>query len=177
MIKLLKNSFFFVVATCAIFVVVGCATTSGAAAAEEPTMGPKDMAGVMELTPVEATASSYQEAKGLVPAFAIDGDMNTTWTAEGSQWIVIDLGEVKNVVCVDVAMLKGSERRYKMMFEGSADGATYMPISGNVTSSGRSEDMETFDTDDMELRYLRINVNGASSSQWNNIKEVKIYGM
>lgn len=132
---------------------------------------------IVEFPAIEATASAYQESKGLVPAFAIDGDVETTWTAEGKQWLVLDLGEVKKVAHLEIAMLKGSQRKYKMMFEGSVDGVTYSTILPATTSSGKSEDFENFDTINAELQFLKINVSGASSTEWNNIREVKIFGI
>lgn len=132
---------------------------------------------IIEFNTLEATASAYQESKGLVPEFAIDGDVETTWTAEGKQWLVIDLGKVHKVSHLEIAMLKGSQRKYRMMFEGSIDGVDYSTILPATTSSGESEDFELFDTINSEIQYLKINVNGAKSTEWNNIREVKIYGI
>jgi len=180
MVKCVKNVFVAAIAVSAIFVIAGCTSKPSVAPAEVPDvvdMFEADMAAVVEFPAVEATASAYQESKGLVAANAIDGDLNTTWTAEGSQWINIDLGAVKKVAYLEVAMLKGSQRKYKVMFEASTDGTTYKTILKKTTSSGKTEEMEMYDTANIEAQYIRINVYGADSSDWNNIREVKVYGI
>lgn len=160
-------------------VFTGC-VSSGEAAPE--VLAAVDMfategATIVELPAVAATASGYHMEKGLVPDFAIDGDMETTWTVSGEQWIQIDLGAVKKVAYLEIAMLKGSERKYKVMFEASTDGMAYTTVLGNTTSSGMSDEMEMYDVANVEAQYIKINVDGADSSDWNNFKEVKVYGV
>lgn len=178
--KYFKTIHYLVLIFTSITVLTGCLSTASATAEDGTVlvdMFDTKKSDIVEFPAVEATASAYQESKGLVPAFAIDGDVETTWTAEGKQWIVIDLGEVKKVSHLEIAMLKGSQRKYRMMFEGSVDGVTYSTILPSTTSSGKSEDYEMFDTINTELQYLKINVSGASSTDWNNIREAKIYGI
>lgn len=178
MVKCFKNFFVVAVAFTAILFVNGCA--SSAPEVEEVALVDAfaaDMAAYVEFPAVGAEASGYQESKGLVPALAIDGDLETHWTAEGKHWIVLDLGAVKKVAAVEVATKKGSERKYEMMFEASADGATYSTILDKTKSSGRSEDFEMYDTINIEAQFIKINVYGASSSAWNNVREIKVYGV
>jgi hypothetical protein len=180
MVKCVKNVFVAAMAVSAIFVIAGCASKPSVAPTAVPDlvdMFDANMSATMEFPAVKATASAYQESKGLVAANAIDGDLNTTWTAEGSQWIIIDLGAVKKVAYVEVAMLKGSQRKYKVMFEASVDGTTYKTILKKTTSSGKTEEMEKYDTVNVDAQYIKIDVDGADSSDWNNIREVKVYGI
>lgn len=178
--KCFKTIIYTVLVLSSISVISGCLSTPSATADDGSVlvdMFDAKKSEIVEFPAVEATASAYQESKGLVPEFAIDGDVETTWTAEGKQWIVIDLGAPKKVSHLEIAMLKGSQRKYKVMFEGSVDGVTYSTILPATTSSGKSEDFENFDTINTELQYVKINVSGASSTDWNNIREVKIYGI
>ncbi|MDC7219274.1 MAG: discoidin domain-containing protein [Spirochaetales bacterium] len=136
-----------------------------------------DATAAVELPVVAASASAHEEAKGLVAEFAIDGDMETTWTASGKQHILLDLGAVKKVAYVEIAMKHGANRKYKLSMEGSVDGSTYFPVLNPTTSSGSTEDMEKYDSANAELQFLKINVAGNNENDWNNFYEVKIYGM
>lgn len=178
--KSLQTIIYLVLVLSFVSILTGCLSTPSSTAEDGSVlvdMFDAKKSDIIEFPAVEATASAYQESKGLVPAFAIDGDVETTWTAEGKQWIVINLGGVKKVSHLEIAMLKGSQRKYRMMFEGSTDGTTYKTILPATTSSGKSEDFEMFDTINTEIQYVRINVSGASSTDWNNIREVKIFGI
>lgn len=136
-----------------------------------------DAAAVVELPVAAVKASGYQKEKGLVPEFAIDGDEESTWTASGKQWIELDLGAVKKVAYLEIAFKKGSEREYRLNFQGSVDGKDYFVVFNPSTSSGTTDEFEMFDMVNAEVQFIKINVNGSANSEWNNVREIKVYGV
>jgi hypothetical protein len=136
-----------------------------------------DATTAMEIPVAAVSASAFEEAKGLVADFAIDGDMETSWTSSGKQWILLDLGAPKKVAYVEIAMKHGSYRKYKVQMEGSLDGDTYFPVLNATTSSAETEDLEMYDMINAEVQFIRINASGNNENDWNNFNEVKVYGV
>ena len=56
---------------------------------------------------------------------AFDGDFNTRWSADGAgQWLLMDLGEVKSIEALGIAVLRGIERYQKFTVQASVDERT-----------------------------------------------------
>jgi len=127
-----------------------------------------------ELPVVGISASASQTEQGNTEDKALDGDLNTYWGAEGDQWIMLDLGEVKTVNSVGIAFIRGNERSFKYDIETSLDGQTwYKAYSGQ--SSGESLDIEKTYVRQHEAQYIRITGHGNSVNQWNSYAEVRVY--
>lgn len=127
-----------------------------------------------ELPIVSVSASASQDDVGNTEDKAIDGNLGTYWGAEGDQWIMLDLGEVKTVNSVGIAFIRGNERSFKYDIETSLDGQTwYKAYSGQ--SSGESLDIEKTYVKQHDAQYIRITGHGNSVNQWNSYAEIRVY--
>lgn len=120
---------------------------------------------------VSAIASDHD---GNLPTFAIDGDLNTRWSAQGEQWLELDIGKAYNIDSVGIAFQSGDVRASKFDLEVSADYVNWTPVFAGQ-SSGTSAIIERFTFDAIDARYVRYNGHGNTSNSWNSIKEVEIY--
>ncbi len=101
----------------------------------------------------------------------IDGSLATRWASQGAASGTLDLGAVKPVTNVKVAVWKPNERSTNYGIEVSADGKNYTTIF-NGGSSGATYD--SYDVND-SIRYVRINTNGTSAGDWASILEVEVW--
>ncbi|SHK35682.1 F5/8 type C domain-containing protein [Reichenbachiella agariperforans] len=127
--------------------------------------------GKLSVSSVSASADD-----GNVPTNTLDGDLDTRWSANGSgQYITYDLGSSQTVSSVKAAWYKGDQRSstFKIRVGNSTSSLTEV-YSGS--SSGSSNNLETYNFDATEVRYIRITGLGNSSNTWNSITEVEIYG-
>lgn len=131
-----------------------------------------DPTGVI-IAPYEITAS---DDDGNIAANTVDGDLETRWSADGNgKWIMYDLGINYIVEDVGIAFFKGDQRSANFEVEISTDGQTWTNVfTGN--SSGEGLDIENFNINDSEARYVKIVGNGNSENNWNSFTEVVIYG-
>ena len=134
---------------------------------------------------INTTASNWeQKAKGgradFPPDNTIDGDTaaRSSWRAEGDgQWIQYDMGGVRQVVAVELAFVDGARRSYSFTLQTSSDGETWRLIHDG-TSGGATEDLERFDINGADARYLRIVGHGNTNDeleQWIGITEARIH--
>jgi|GEM_PF-1061607 len=141
----------------------------------------KDDPTTVRLRFIEVTASSHD---GNVPSNAIDGNLQTRWSAlsEGNignrtpQWIQFDLGAVQKLSHLKAAYASGNVRKAYFDVEVSADGSQWTKVLQNVETSGMTLEFETYELNDVEAKFVRIVGFGNSSSGWNSITEVEIYG-
>lgn len=129
---------------------------------------------LVELPIAAVSASASQADKGNTEDKAIDGNLNTYWGAEGDQWIMLDLGEVKTVNSVGIAFIRGNERSFKYDIETSLDGQTWNKAFEGK-SSGENLDIEKTYLKQHDARYIRITGHGNSVNQWNSYGEIRIY--
>lgn len=125
---------------------------------------------------VAVTASGDDGNK---PTNVLDGNMNTRWSCKGKgSWIQFDLGTTWQVSEVDVAWYKGNIRSNNFDIGISDDGITIKPVSTGV-STGKTLSAEKYAVN-LEGRYVRITVNGNSSSkdsEWASITDVSLFGV
>ncbi|MCF7352586.1 polysaccharide lyase family 7 protein [Vibrio sp. CK2-1] len=129
-------------------------------------------------------ASDWGGAHSNYPASkAIDG--TTQWESRWAAYdsgsdvnLVLDLGEVKNLNYIKVAWGRGDQLSNRFEIRTLADGSsnTWTKVySGN--SSGSSAQLETYDFDDIQARWVRIKVfDNTAGSDWTNIMEVQAFG-
>ncbi|GAA0376204.1 right-handed parallel beta-helix repeat-containing protein [Caldalkalibacillus horti] len=127
----------------------------------------------VKLEVVEVTASEHD---GNFPENTIDDDLSTRWSAQGEgQWIQFGLGSVQRVGYLGIAFHSGDIRSSTIAISVSTDGTTWEEVLGHSESSGTSVQLEAFDFDDVDARYVRITGYGNSVNQWNSLTVVHIY--
>lgn len=116
------------------------------------------------------------EDDGNVPFNTLDNDLGTRWSAEGDgQWIRYDLGSAHTVTNLDIAWYSGDQRTSTFDVQISDDTTNWATIY-SATTSGTTLEQENHDVSDASGRYIRIVGHGNSSSDWNSITEVDIFG-
>ncbi|TRX59623.1 alginate lyase [Fulvivirga sp. M361] len=119
------------------------------------------------------SASSHD---GNVPQNTLDGNFSTRWSANGAgQYITFDLGSSKTVGSMKVAWHKGDQRvaDFKIRVGNSTSS---MSTVFDGLSSGNTTSLESYDFNDVSVRYVRITGFGNTSNTWNSIAEVEILG-
>jgi hypothetical protein len=119
------------------------------------------------------TASGYDV--GYPPTNAIDNNLNTRWSSTGiGSWIRADLGTTKSICSVDIAWLKGNERRYNFVIATSTDGATFT-TKFTGTSTGTTLNLERYSFSSTNARYVKVTVNGNTANNIAHITELDIF--
>ncbi len=101
----------------------------------------------------------------------IDGSTGTRWASQGSASATVDLGAVKPVTHIRVAVWRPTERNTNYSIEVSATGSKWNMIFDGA-SSGATWDK--YDVND-KIRYVRINPNGTSAGDWASILELEVW--
>ncbi|MCI8404235.1 MAG: hypothetical protein HFE49_04960 [Clostridia bacterium] len=116
---------------------------------------------------------------GNIEAGAVDLEMGTRWSAHGPNTLTLDLGSVRTVSGVSIAMWKGHERIYPFSIEYSADEKTWTTALPKTQNSGETEDFEQYDfSSPIEARYIRYSGDGATDPKKNycHISEIAVLG-
>lgn len=133
---------------------------------------------VTECEIVKLEPSSEPQAENPASSL-IDRNQSTRWSAEGAQYIIIDLGRMTDFNKIIMSFMSGDSRNYSLRISVSADNIEYTEVF-NGTSSGKSLDYEIFDIEHQKARYVKIDGNGYFSSNggvpgtWNSWTEVAV---
>jgi chitinase len=145
-----------------------------------PTSTPTPGTSLVEITPGASGASASASDGTNRPGNAVDNNLSTRWSANGSgQWLRLDLGAVRSVALVRVAVYQGHARRNDFDVQLSTDGMSWTNVfSGR--SSGNTTQEETYDFADRAARYVRYfgrggTMNGGGTTTWNSVAEVSVY--
>lgn len=125
--------------------------------------------------PVNGITASGSDSLNL-PSHAIDQNVNTRWSNLGlGSWIQIDMGQ-ENVICsVGINWHRGNERVNTFVISISKDGKAFTTaFSGK--SDGTSLTEQKYDLQSPTGRFVRVQVNGNTQSNWISISELGIYG-
>jgi hypothetical protein len=128
----------------------------------------------LEALPVTAVTASAEPQSENGKENVLDGDFDTRWSADGSHWIMLDLGKEENVEAVGVSFYLGDQRAAYYGIETSLDGKNFTFVS-DLASSGLTTDLETSYAGGNKARYVRIKCTGTSQGGWNSITEIKVY--
>ncbi|MBR5535168.1 MAG: discoidin domain-containing protein [Clostridia bacterium] len=124
--------------------------------------------GKLTFTSVSANQEPEPENNGMC---MIDGSLATRWASQGAGSATLDLGAVKPVTNIKVAVWKPNERSTNYGIEVSDDGRNFTSIF-NGGSSGSTYD--SYDVND-SIRYVRINTNGTTAGDWASILELEAW--
>ncbi|MCX7715624.1 MAG: stalk domain-containing protein [Clostridia bacterium] len=108
---------------------------------------------------------------------AIDGDMETRWSAYGPNWLIVDLGSEQEIAGVAIAMWKGDERIYPFSIEVSNDKQNWTTALEKTTNSGKTTDAEQYMFKaPVKGRYVRYSGDGATTEGKNycHISEIVV---
>ena len=104
-----------------------------------------------------------------------DGSLDTRWSYEGNnKWIRFDLKAIKSVYAVDIAFYDGNKRVFYFKIQTSLDNNTWTDATGNIVSSGLTNEMERYRFTPVEARYVRLLCSGNSTNKWNSPTEIRI---
>lgn len=107
---------------------------------------------------------------------AVDGSVenSTRWAGFGSD---VDYNiDLENPALIDYLNIafSGSGRAYEFVVYTSNDESTWTQV-GNKISNGTTG-FEEFDVTDSTARYIRVNFQGSNVNEWNNVKEIQVFG-
>lgn len=132
----------------------------------------KPVAGI-KLDVSNVTASVYGSVYGNVPANVIDDNPLTFWTAaEKNQWIMLDLGELRNLDGLTIAWEQGGTRKHTFDIEVSVSGNNWRKVYG-TTSTGTTAEPEPYAFRESPARYVRVK---NAVNQPMGIAEIEGYG-
>ena len=135
----------------------------------------------VDLTPpgTGVVASTHEAANP--PQDSVDDSVATRWSGDGAgAWLQLDLGAVRLVTHVKVAVYQGDQRRNLFKLQ-------YWDESGWVTafdgrSAGSTSALETFDVANFRTSLVRyvgygyvLNATGATGA-WNSVTEIEVWG-
>ena len=131
-----------------------------------------------ELTP-QCPLISASTSDVNVPCNAIDNNLATRWSGNGDgAWLRFDLGSVRTVAFVTVAVYQGNIRKNRFDLQLSNDGVTWTSMFSGE-SSGTTTQEEQYDFPDQSARYVRYvgHGNAGSTNPWiNSVTEISIFG-
>ena len=139
---------------------------------------PKDLGGEkLSIIAVTASAEQNEPGKENIKENAIDGDLDTRWSAEGEQHIQFELSATSNVSYLKIAFYNGDQRQTHYQLDVSTDNLSFSNVVAKTLSSGLTSDFETVDFTDISAKYVRLTGFGnTGGSDWNSISEVEIWG-
>jgi quinoprotein glucose dehydrogenase len=123
---------------------------------------------------VKISASSAQQENPAPAAF--DNLPATRWATEGSgEWLATTFSAAIEINSVEIGFHHGT-RRYNFDLEVSNDGDSWENL-GSFTSSGKSDNPETFRFKASSARGFRLISKGSNENKWINIHSLRIPGI
>ncbi len=121
---------------------------------------------------VNITASAEPQIENNVRN-VLDRDLDTRWSAEGAQYLIVDLGKDVEVDTVVMSFMNGDSRRYATKISTSSDGVVYNECF-NGTSGGTTSGYELFNIGNSKCRYIKLDFSGHANGTWNSVTEVAV---
>jgi hypothetical protein len=129
----------------------------------------------IEITPAgpAVTASTHD---GNLPANTVDNNLTTRWSANGDgQWIKYDLGTVRTISHVAIAVYNGNARQNRFDLQVSSDNVSWTNVITDGLTSGTTTAEEVHDFADTSARWVRYLGHGATTSTFNSVAEVSVF--
>ena len=101
----------------------------------------------------------------------LDGDLNTRWAAEGTQWIMYTFATPKELSAVGIAFWKSAERKTTFKLEISTDGEIFKTVYDGAQKS-ETDILYFYEFEKTAVTAVRITGEGNTSNAWNSILEV-----
>ncbi|MBR5505743.1 MAG: discoidin domain-containing protein [Clostridia bacterium] len=131
--------------------------------------------------PVVAVTDSTND--GNIGKGAFDGSIETRWSGltpteedggEKCAYLTADFGEIKKVTHMHVAWFNGDIRCDIFDIQTSVDAKEWTTVYSGQ-SSGLTLDMQLFELEPTEARYVRYAGKGNTSNEYNSITEIRYY--
>ncbi len=104
-----------------------------------------------------------------------DNNLSTRWSQNGNnQWIRFYLKKLVSIYAVDVAFYNGNQRTFNFKVQTSTNGSTWTDATGNLVSSGLTNQMERYRFNPVDAKYVRLMCSGNSTNTWNSPTEIRI---
>lgn len=120
------------------------------------------------LTVKQARASAGDAAQ------AIDGLLDTAWTARGTQWLELDLGVAREAGALRIALRHGAARAARLRVVTSTD-RRHWRAGVTTMTSGETAGYETLGFAPRTARYVRVWCDGTSVGRGDTIAEAEVY--
>ncbi|GGM67873.1 discoidin domain-containing protein [Dactylosporangium sucinum] len=119
-----------------------------------------------------ATASSNENGS-LVPAKAVDGDVNTRWSSQFSdpQWLQVDLGATTEICQVVITWQNSYARAFSLEVSPTGAAGSWTPIYSTTTSAGGTQTLAVSGSG----RYIRMYGTQRATRYGYSIKEFAVY--
>jgi len=121
-----------------------------------------------QLTVKRARASAGDAAQ------AIDGLLNTAWTASGTQWLELDLGVAREAGALRIAVRHGDARAARLRVMTSTD-RRHWRAGVTTMTSGETAGYETLGFAPRTARYVRVWCDGTAVGRGDAIAEAEVY--
>ena len=140
-----------------------------------PTPTPTPGGAFVEITP-GSSAVTASTNDGNLPANTVDNNLTSRWSANGDgQWIKYDLGTVRTVSHVAIAVYNGNARQNRFDLQVSSDNVSWTNVITGGLTSGTTTAEETHDFPDASARWVRYLGHGATTSTFNSVAEVSLF--
>jgi hypothetical protein len=130
-----------------------------------------------EITP-GSSAVTASANDGNLPGNVVDNNLGTRWSADGDgQWLQIDLGTVRSVGSVRVAVYNGNTRRNRFELQLATVAGSWTSVF-NGESTGTTTAEQTYDFTDQDARFVRYLGHGSSDPAkptMNSVTEISIF--
>jgi hypothetical protein len=115
---------------------------------------------------------------GNVPANAVDGKLDTRWSAFGKgQFLRLDLGTAKKVNKLKIAWYQGDKRsNHFEITTAEVQGGAFTSQLKSDSQQGSTALQDYAINPPNPVRYIRIIVNGNTLNDWASISEVEVWG-
>lgn len=127
-----------------------------------------------DYTKIPVAAITASDHDGNLPENINDGSLSSRWSAAGDQWLLLDLGKPVNVGGLMIALYSGNTRKTKFEIEVSSDGVNFEEVFAGQ-SSGTTAEAEPYEIMKDNVRYIKLDCHGNSSSQWNSFSEIEVH--
>jgi quinoprotein glucose dehydrogenase len=123
---------------------------------------------------IEINASASQSGNG--PEHAIDGSVNSRWSAEGKdQWLQLKLDKEATFSSFEAGFSRGS-RNYEFSIQTSMDGKKWNEAYKGK-SPGKGDQTTKYENPETSARFIRFVSRGNNENKWVNLHTFRIKGI
>lgn len=133
--------------------------------------------GFSKLNIKNLTASAAPQPEN-APENVLDNDLNTRWSADGSQYLQFELEGVQTLGCVGVGIWQDTTkdgRQQTFSIQTSDDGVTFKTVFTGQTT-GTTVEKEYYKFEPVKAKYVRFVGISNTKSSWTSITECTLYG-